>query len=254
MLISEGFLFFSTLYHGFNHSNIHVVHGLLVLLFLLVIGILYKAAQKSVDAEVLPSEHVSIKNILQVTVEGLLNLIRGIVPHHTEDYLPLLAAVFVYIFVCNIMGIIPGLLPPTENLNTNYAIAITVFVYYHYVGLKRVGFKAYMEHFTGPSIGSTIGLVLFRFLFFAPLMFVIEIISHSIRPFSLSLRLFGNIFGDHQVWSIFADLTSTGYGMLLFFVPIVFLCFGIFVSFVQAFVFTLLSTVYVGLAVEKHEH
>ncbi|OVE82588.1 ATP synthase F0 subunit A, partial [bacterium K02(2017)] len=176
--------------------------------------------------------------------------VKSVIPHHAEDYMPMVGAVFIFIFFSNLMGVIPGLLPPTESLNTNYAVAITVFLYYNYVGLKRVGFKNYMQHFIGPSLGPSIGMLLFRLLFFAPLMFVIEIISHCVRPLSLSLRLYGNIYGDHQVLNVFADLTHTN----VFFVPIVFLAFGIFVSFVQAFVFTLLSTVYVGLAVETHDH
>jgi len=253
MLIAEGFLIFSALYHGFNHDNIHVVHGLLVLAIITIMAVLYKKSLKTVDEEVIPDGRVSVKNIFQLAVESLLNLVKSIVPHHSESYLPMMAGVFIYIFISNLLGVFPGLLPPTENLNTNYAVAITVFVFYHYMGLKRVGFASYMQHFIGPNLGSSIGMLLFRVLFFAPLMFVIEIISHSIRPLSLSLRLFGNIFGDHQVLSVFADLTSHGNGVVLFFVPIVFLAFGIFVSFVQAFVFTLLSTVYVGLAVEKHD-
>jgi F-type H+-transporting ATPase subunit a len=162
-------------------------------------------------------------------------MMRNVIPHHTEDYFPLLAAIFIYVFLSNLLGVIPGFLPPTSNINTNLAIGLTVFIYYNAMGIKRTGFKNYLNHFLGPT------------LWLAPLMFVIELIGHSVRPVSLSLRLFGNINGDHLVLSTFAGLTPLV-------VPVVFSLFGIFVAFIQAFVFTLLSTIYVGLAVETHGH
>jgi len=246
-MIAEGFLWFPWFSDKFTHHNVHVVHGLIVFLIIFVFAVLYRLALKSVDKELFPDSRVSLKNVMQVAVQGLLNLMKNIIPHHTEDYFPLLGAIFIYIFVGNLMGVIPGILPPTENISTNLAVALTVFVYYNYVGIRRQGFKKYMAHFCGPSLGNSLGLVLLRFCFLAPLMFVIELISHSVRPVSLTLRLFGNINGDHMVLSTFSDLTPL-------FIPIVFLAFGIFVAFIQAFVFTLLSTIYVGLAVETHGH
>lgn len=246
IILSAGFLWFSWISDRITHDNIHVVHAGLVLLILTVLAVLYKLSLKSVQEEMIPAPGVTLKNTIQTSVEGILNLMRSAIPHHTEDYLPLIAAVFLYIFVGNLLGIIPGLLPPTENISTNLAVALSVFAYYHYAGIKRTGFKNYMGHFFGPSLGEGIWMGLLRLGFLAPLMFVIELISHSVRPVSLTLRLFGNISGDHMVLNTFSDLTPL-------FIPIVFLAFGIFVSFIQAFVFTLLSTIYVGLAVEMHE-
>jgi F-type H+-transporting ATPase subunit a len=233
IIASEGFLLFPWLTHLFNSKNVHIAHGILVLLILMVFGLLYRAALKTVDDEVIPDGKVSIKNIFQTAVESLLNLVRGVIPHHTEDYFPLLGTLFLFIFLSNLLGVIPGLMPPTANINTNLAMSLTVFIYYNAVGIKRVGFKTYMQHFLGPA------------LWLAPLMFVIEIVGHCVRPISLSLRLFGNINGDHMVLSTFAGMTPLV-------VPVIFLLFGIFVAFIQAFVFTLLSTIYVGLAVEHH--
>jgi len=248
-LISAGFLWFTWGNDVINHDNIHILHALVAFGIILVFSVLYKLSLKPVEQEVLPDGKVSLKNVLQTGVEALSNLFKGVIPHGSKDYLPLLGGLFFFIFISNILGLVPGFLPPTENLNTNYAMAVTIFFYYHYVGIKKVGFGHYKDHFIGPSLGSGLGMVLFRLLFLAPLMFVIEIVGHCVRPFSLSLRLFGNIFGDHQVVSVFSDLT---FHTPMFWVPVVFLAFGIFVSFVQAFVFTLLSSVYVALAVEHH--
>ncbi len=132
------------------------------------------------------------------------------------------------------MGLIPGFLPPTDNLNTNVACSLTVFLFYNYHGFKAHGF-GYIKHFMGPVI------------WLAPLMFVIEVISHLVRPASLSVRLFGNIAGDHLVLNIFSHFVPLG-------VPVVFMFLGLFVSFIQAFVFTLLSMVYISLATTKESH
>jgi F-type H+-transporting ATPase subunit a len=110
-----------------------------------------------------------------------------------------------------------------------------VFLYYNVVGIKTQGLKNYLGHMTGPI------------LWLAPLIFVIELISHLVRPMSLSLRLFGNINGDHVVLGIFSDLVP----LVL---PVIFMALGIFVSVIQAFVFTLLSTIYIGLATAHEEH
>jgi F-type H+-transporting ATPase subunit a len=122
-------------------------------------------------------------------------------------------------------------LPPTDNINTNIPCAIIVFLYYNFVGIREQGFIKYFKHFAGPII------------WLAPLMFSIELISHLVRPLSLSVRLFGNITGDHMVLGIFSQLTPLV-------VPVIFLFLALFVAFIQAFVFSLLSTVYIALATE----
>jgi F-type H+-transporting ATPase subunit a len=133
------------------------------------------------------------------------------------------------------MALIPGFVPPTDNINTNLAMSLTVFVYYHIMGVKAHGLKGYLKHFMGPI------------LWLAPLIFVTEIIGHCVRPLSLSLRLFGNITGDHLVLGIFSNLVPV-------LVPVAFLALGLFVSFIQAFVFSLLSMIYINLATAHEEH
>ena len=144
MIIAGGYLWFESLV---GHDYLHIVHGGLVCLFLIICGLIYKASVKPLEQEIVPDDKVSVKNIFQVLCDGLLNLFKGPIPHNTEKYFPMLGAVFIYIFVSNLMGVIPGLLPPTENMGVNISIAVTIFLYYNYVGFKAQGAKNYIAHF-----------------------------------------------------------------------------------------------------------
>ena len=194
------------------------------------------------EEELVPTDKLSLKNIFQVAVENLLGLMEGIIGPDAKLYFPLIGSLFIYIFINNLMGIIPGFLPATENVNTNFAMSITVFLYYNYVGIKKQGLMNYIKHFFGPTKGLPVAM-----MWLPVLIFAIEIVSHVVRPASLAVRLFGNITGDHVVLGIFSELVPL-------IVPIIFFALGIFVSFIQAFVFSLLSTVYIGLAVAHEEH
>jgi F-type H+-transporting ATPase subunit a len=163
-------------------------------------------------------------------VAGLVDQVMG---HGSQKYVPLIGAIFVYILFNNFFGLVPGVTPATENLNTTLAAGLSVFVLYNAFGLKENGI-GYLKHFLGPLI------------WLAPLMLPIELISHLVRPASLGLRLMGNMTGDHTVLGIFLNLVPIG-------VPIIFYVLGMFVCFVQAFVFSLLSMVYISLAT-AHDH
>ncbi|MBI2340319.1 MAG: F0F1 ATP synthase subunit A [Deltaproteobacteria bacterium] len=231
----EEFTWFGWISDKVTHHNIHIFSALLAAALLVFCSLIYRRSFQSVDAELVPTDRVSLKNIFQVAVENILGLIEGIIGHDAKLYLPLIGTLFIYIFVNNLLGIIPGFTPATENVNTNFAMSITVFLYYNYVGIKKQGIKNYLKHFMGPL------------WMLAPLMFLIELVSHVVRPVSLAVRLFGNITGDHVVLGIFSELVPL-------IVPVIFFALGIFVSFIQAFVFSLLSTVYIGLAVAHEEH
>lgn len=218
-----------------NHENVHVFTAAFVSLLIIICSFLYKASLKTTDEEIMASPKLNLKNIFQSSIESLLGLMEGIIGPDAKYYFPLIGGLFIYIFLNNLMGIIPGMIPATENVNTNFACSITVFVYYNVMGIKRNGLVNYLKHFMGPI------------WWLAPLMFIIELISHMVRPASLAIRLFGNITGDHVVLGIFSELVPLV-------IPIIFLVLGIFVAFVQAFVFSLLSTVYIGLAVAHEEH
>lgn len=218
-----------------NHHNIHIATASFVSILLIVMAILYKLSSGSSKQELIPTGHFNLKNILQASVEGILSLMEGIIGKDAKQYFPLIGTLFIYIFINNLMGIIPGFVPATDNINTTGACAITVFVYYNFIGIRKHGIKNYFKHFMGPV------------WWLAPLILLIELISHAVRPLSLAIRLFGNITGDHVVLGIFS-------GLVPLIVPVLFMALGIFVSFIQAFVFSLLSSVYIGLAVAHEEH
>lgn len=210
----------------------HVIMSAIVGGFLILTSFLAYLKFRHTEKCLVPSSKFRPSTLFEVAVEGILGLMEGVLGHKAKDFFPLIGSLFIYIFACNIIGLIPGLQPPTDNVNTNLACAILVFVYYNYQGIKTHGLVGYAKHFLGPVI------------WLGPLMLVIELISHVVRPISLSIRLFGNMTGDHLVLGIFSQMTPI-------LVPVIFMGLGLFISFIQAFVFSLLSIVYLGLATEE---
>lgn len=238
ILVGEAFrnaLHLQGLEERFDLNLVDLFDALCIFGLILVLSVVYRLSLKNVEDELIPQPRVSIKNILQTAVESLLSLVKSVMPNEAEKYLPLIGSLFIFIFLSNLLGLIPGFLPPTHNLSDNLALGLTVYVFYNAMGIRSVGFTKYMAHFMGPV------------WWMAPLLFVIEIFSHAIRPISLSFRLFANINGDHLVVDAISQMVPLG-------IPTIFLAFGIFVSFIQAFVFTLLSTIYISMAVETHGH
>ncbi len=213
----------------------HVLGALLVVLFLTFAS--YKIKNNLSKGEsLLPDEKISLRNIFEIlTIDFLFNLLVNIMGSRekAKQFLPLLGASFIFILLSNLLGLIPGFLPPTGNFNTPVACALVIFVMYNYYGFKEHGLS-YLKQFAGPLI------------YIAPLMFIIELVSHFVRPVSLSLRLFWNMTGDHLVLGIFTNLTHL-------IIPAIFIALGLFVSVLQAFIFTILSAIYISLAV-AHEH
>ncbi len=206
----------------------------LVFIAAMIARIQLAAAQKREDEGLLPDSKLTFRNAFEIIAEKLYALsITVMGKHNTEKYFKIVGALFVFIFASNFLGLIPGLLPPTDNLNTTLALGIFVFLYYNFVGLKENGF-AYIKHFWGPI------------WWLGPLIVVVEIASHIFRPISLALRLRGNIMGDHIVLGIFNNLMP-------YLVPAIFYGIGLFVAFVQAFVFCLMTMVYISLSA-AHDH
>lgn len=226
-------------YNALAHSTLAVT--ITLLLAWLARSSMMRAAKG--PEGLIPEANLKPRNFFELYVEGILNMTRGVLGHDAERFFPLIGGLFLYILVSNMLGLLPGFLPPTDQLNTNIPMALVVFAVYNISGIMRQGFVNYMKHFMGPV------------LWLAPLMFAIEIVSHLVRPLSLSVRLYGNIFGDHLVLEIFMNElpavlgAALGYGL-----PVIFLALGIFVSFIQAFVFSLLSTMYIGLAIAHDDH
>jgi len=196
------------------------------------------AIAKGGAAQYVPDGALTPRNMWELLTEGLEGLLTSILgKHDARTFFGLLAGLFTYILACNLMGVLPGLLPPTDNVNTNFAMALVVLVVFNGVGIMRQGPVAYFKHLLGPV------------WWLAPLLFVVEALGlFLVRPVSLSLRLTGNIFGDHMVFGIMSELT---HGIVI---PFIFLGLGIFVSFIQALVFTLLSSVYIAVAATHEDH
>lgn len=220
--------------HHYGHVFMATAIALIVILVAVVARIQLIAAQKREDEGMVPDEKLTIRNFFEIVAEKLYGLAESVMGKHgAEKYFPVVGALFIFIFVSNLIGIIPGFLPPTDNLNTTFALGLFVFLYYNYVGLRENGL-AYLKHFAGPI------------LWLAPLMLIVEIASHVFRPISLGLRLRGNIMGDHVVLGIFNNL-------LPYAVPAIFYGIGLFVALVQAFVFCLMTMVYISLSA-SHDH
>ena len=217
-----------------SHQMVHVATmgisaGVIVLLSLsahLALGRGEKA--------IAPMGRFSLKGLFEVVTEFIVALCDMMIGAKGRCFVPLFATLFLVIFINNIIGLLPGMTPSTENINTTFAIGLFSFVVYNLYGIREHG-VGYVKQFLGPLI------------FLAPLMLLIELVSHIVRPVSLGLRLQGNMVGDHTVLGIFLDLLPyTG-------VPVIFYALGLFVCFMQAFVFTMLSMIYVSMAI-SHDH
>ena len=180
-----------------------------------------------------------MQNFFEALIDTIENFICNTMGEAGRRFVPLLAGMFIYIFGMNLLGLIPGFDAPTANLNTTVSVALCVFVYYNYVGIRQWG-PGYVRHFTG----SNKALV--------PLMFPIEIISHLARPLSMSLRLFGNIFGEEMTLLIFFSFGASVFvGVLFGTVPLYFLF--LLGKTLQAFILFILAMIYLQGAVE-HAH
>lgn len=214
----------------------HVAGALLVFLFLIFGAARYAVAVGgSGDAGLVPPPRFGLRNLFEMLSDTIFNLVASVMGEkEARRYLPLIGTLFLFILFSNLLALIPGFLPPTDTLKTNLGLSVLVFLLTHYFGVREHGIK-YFKHFLGP------------FLPLAWLMLPIEIISHIARPVSLAMRLLGNIAADHAVVLAF-------FAIIPFLVPVPFLVMGVFVSVVQAVVFSLLTTVYIGSAVAHEEH
>ncbi|UOF00389.1 F0F1 ATP synthase subunit A [Bdellovibrio reynosensis] len=219
---------------GVGHHYSHVATLGVATVAAAGIGLAARAALGKGEAAILPASKFSLRGIMEMLTEMMSGLADMVIGEHGKHYVPFFTSVFFFILFNNLIGMIPGMTPATENINTTFGFGVLMFLVYNFQGIKENGIVAYLKHFMGPVI------------FLAPLMFVIELVSHMVRPFSLGLRLANVMMGDHTVLSVFLDLVPIG-------VPIPFYMMGLFVCFVQAFVFTLLSMVYVAFAI-AHDH
>jgi F-type H+-transporting ATPase subunit a len=233
----------------------HVTYTWLIMLILA--GLTFVASR---NLQLVPR---GLQNFLEVVLEQFQQMIDDVMGHDGRRYLPLIATLGLFILMGNLLGLVPGLVGVTGNLNTNAACAIVVFVAYHWIGARKQGLVPYLKHFAGP-----VPLAL------KPLMFVIEIISHLARPLSLTLRLFGNIVGGHILlavifllmgldgligWALSGSVPGAIIGGIGGIVTIAFTVgflypLKILVAFLQAFIFVMLTMLYISGAIEESEH
>ena len=182
---------------------------------------------------------------LEAGVLAIKDMIVSIIGEHGFRHFPVVATFGILILVSNLMGHFPMFMSPTASVNVTFALGISSFVYYNYVGISENGLFGHIAHFAGPKLP----LLMFPITI---LIFFIEIISNSIRPFTLGVRLFANMFSDEQV---FVQITNLAPPFTHFILPLVLTLLGVFVAFVQAFVFTLLSMIYIGeVSHAPHDH
>jgi F-type H+-transporting ATPase subunit a len=221
----------------------HFGVSMLVVAILLLFGMKVRGSLANTEAAIEPEDGVTARNVAESFVEGIVGIAKSAIPEHPERYVPLLATLFAFILLANVLGLVPGFAPPTSQFNITFALGMVSFGAYHAYGVREQGFGSYMKHFLGPVMA------------IAPLMFVIEMFSHAFRPVSLGVRLYANMFADHTVIEIFTGLTYV-------IIPVIFYCLGFFVCIVQSFVFTMLSAIYISGAVshghggghEEHHH
>lgn len=227
----------------FLHRWENVIFSWAVAFFL--IGIAYLGTRK---IRLVPS---NFQNILEWIVESFSNLILDVLGSRGRTYLPFLGTLFLYIWCQNMLGLFPGMKSPTSSLNTTASLAITVFVYVQWVGIKENGFLGYIDHLMGNPRDVTGWLLV-------PLNFPLHILQELIKPVSLSLRLFGNILGEDSLIAAFITL-SLALSSLIHIpaglpIQVPFMMLAILTGTIQAFVFMLLTTIYISLMLPHHDH
>jgi F-type H+-transporting ATPase subunit a len=234
---------FRTLEHATQISWV-VWSALATAALLLMTGVLVRSRLAAAEGGVIPDHGLSLRNAVEMLVEMLAGLATEIMGPRWRSYFPLIATLFFFILIANLIGLIPGIDGATSDANTTWAWAIISFVLHQYVGIKEHGF-AYVNHFLGPSLYDLkLGGKTYHLRLMAPLYAPIELISHFARIFTLAVRLLANMFADHTVVAVWVTLVPA-------LVPAIFMGLGVLVAFLQAYVFAMLSMIYIGLALEE---
>lgn len=209
---------------GFAAKYPHVVYMWLAMIVLIVFGWI---AGKSIS--MVPK---TAQNVFEVLISGLEEFMVTVTGEEGRKSYPLVLTIFLFVLLGNLMGLVPSFFPPTANINTTLGLALIAVLWSHVVGIQRHGVK-YIKHFLGPVPAMI------------PLFLPIEIIGHTARVLSLTFRLFGNMAGHELVVGILLGLGG------MFLAPLPVMALGAFVALVQAFVFFLLSTMYIAGAIEE---
>ncbi len=205
------------------------LHAHTIITIYIAIGLIVFSAVMSRGLKLVPGK---TQSLFELAISAFMSMAEENMGHHGMKYFPFIMTLVLLIFFSNLLGLVPGLLPPTANLNTTIGLALVVFFATHIIGFKEHGVK-YLKHFMGPV------------WWLAPLMIPIEIIGHLARPLSLSLRLFGNMMGHEQIVMVLLILMPFAYPLLA-----ISTLMGVLVVFLQTFIFALLSMMYIAGATE----
>jgi F-type H+-transporting ATPase subunit a len=242
------------LQHAFgDHTFFAVIAATLLILF----AVKARGALVKSQNPLVPAADLDSRNIAELVVQLVVSQSDAIIGKAGRKYVPFFGTFFFFILLSNLTGLLPGFAAPTGNLNTTIGLALVSFIGYNVIGVREQG-PGYFKHFIGPMTSLPGGNIVAKLAFLPVLLIsvvfflILELFSHGFRPVSLSLRLFGNMMGDHEVIGAFISLTKLV-------VPVAFYAMGTLVSLIQAFVFTLLSMIYVALAIshghdEEHGH
>ena len=228
-----------TWYAHENPGVQHIYGALFVLGLIVILSVITDTSIRDSKDDLVPSQRLTVRNAVEILVANIYRSMVDIMGEKSARYfLPLIGTCAFFILISNMLGLVPGFAPPTANFNTTLGCGLIVFVATHLYGLRVKGL-GHIKHFFGPVTG-------WKWLPLMLLMFFIELISHIARPLSLGIRLMANMTADHLVLTIFL-------GLVPFLVPLPMYMLGAIVVVVQTLVFCLLSTVYIGMAIEEGE-
>jgi len=229
--------------YGVLYKWSDLVYGWATMLFLILVAFLAYRKRAMIPR--------GVQNVVEMYVEGMLNFFKSILGNEARRYTPFLGTLFIYIFINNMWGLMPGGHSPSTSINITGTLAIAVFMYAQYTGMRRLGFVGYLDHMAGqPRDAISWALVI--------IMFPLHLIGEIAKPVSLALRLFGNITGEDVLVAAFVGLGISA----LAFIPspvglplnLPFIFLGTLLSLIQALVFTLLSSIYILMMLPHGEH
>lgn len=219
--------------------------SVLAALLVLVAGLVIRREIARAGGGLLPDPGLSMRNAGELITELIGGLGRQTIGDEWRRYMPILGTMFIFILVSNVLGLVPGFGGGTVDPNVTWAWAIIAYVVYNYVGLRRHGLWKYSHQFMGPALFDIkVGGKTWHMRVLAPFYFPLEFLLHLARMLTLSVRLLANMNADHLVVAIFL-------GMVPVVVPAIFMGLGLAIAFLQAFVFTLLTMIYIGMALEE---
>lgn len=220
-----------------SHDAEHVVSSIFVILVVTLLALSARSKILDYKNSVIPDEKLTVRTLLEIIIGTFYNMMKEMMgPERAQKYFPVVGTSAMFILFSNVLGMIPGFLPPTSNLNVTLACGVAICLSYNYYSIKEHGIGGYLKHLCGPVI------------FLAPLFLVLELLTMwVIRPVTLGLRLMLNIAVDHLLLSIFL-------GLVWFLVPVPIMILGTLVTIVQVMVFCLLSAVYITLGTDHEDH